>query len=176
VSDIPATPLIPPHFAPSDPPAATTDLAAAAPAAPPESQPQPAPRPSAVGGAVWGTGRRKSSVARVRLLPGEGKVLINKRELSAYFTEEVDRAAVTAPLQATESLRSWNVFVNVNGGGHTGQSRAIKLGVARALLKVTRQPESTLRDAGYLPRDSREVERKKYGRRKARRRFQFSKR
>jgi small subunit ribosomal protein S9 len=175
VTDIPATPLPPvPEAVPMPPLAEVEPPPAATP--PPMAEPQAEPRPTVTGGALWGTGRRKSSVARVRLLPGEGKVTINKRELNAYFTEEVDRCAVMAPLQATESLRSWNVFVNVNGGGHTGQAGAIRLGVARALLKVNPQHESTLRDAGYLTRDSREVERKKYGRRKARRRFQFSKR
>ncbi len=127
-------------------------------------------------GLFWGTGRRKTAVARCRLIPGDGKILINKRELEQYFSEVVDRANVTAPLQAVGVLGRYNVFVNVRGGGPTGQSGAIRLGVARALVRADNRSEGQLREHGYLTRDSREVERKKYGRRKARRRFQFSKR
>lgn len=127
-------------------------------------------------GIYWGTGRRKTSVARVRILPGSGKLLINKRELDKYFTEEVDREHVLAPLKKVGALGKYDVFVNVHGGGTTGQSGAILLGLARALVGADAESESMLRDAGYLTRDARRVERKKYGRRKARRRFQFSKR
>ncbi len=123
-----------------------------------------------------GTGRRKSSVARVRLMAGAGKIMINGRELEKFFTEPQDRVAVTAPLQASGKLGLWDVLVNVQGGGHTGQAGAIKLGVARALVAADASVEPTLRDGNYLTRDARRVERKKYGRRKARRRFQFSKR
>lgn len=139
------------------------------PAAAPEAAPPPA-------GIFRGTGRRKSSVARVRLIAGGGKIVINRRELGNYFTEPQDRAAVTAPLEAAGKLGMWDVLVHVHGGGHTGQAGAVKLGVARALVSADASVEPTLRDGNYLTRDSRRVERKKYGRRKARRRFQFSKR
>ena len=127
-------------------------------------------------GLFWGTGRRKSAVARVRLIPGEGKVLINKREVDDYFREPQERLAVCEPLIATDTEKVFNVFVNVKGGGHSGQAGAIRLGVARALLKANARYEPPLREKAYLTRDARVVERKKYGQRKARRRFQFSKR
>lgn len=123
-----------------------------------------------------GTGRRKSAIARVRLMPGSGSVVINGRPVEAFFTEPQDRADSVAPLELTGVRRHWDVRVNVCGGGHTGQAGAIRLGLARALVKAYRQFEPTLRDAGYLTRDARIVERKKPGQRKARRRFQFSKR
>jgi small subunit ribosomal protein S9 len=124
----------------------------------------------------WGTGRRKSSVARVRIRPGDGKLLINKRQLDNYFTREQDRKFVLAPLRAVQADRLFDVFVNVRGGGTSGQSGAICLGVARALKNYNDTYLPALRDGGYLTRDSRMVERKKYGRSGARRRFQFSKR
>jgi len=124
----------------------------------------------------WGTGRRKTAVARVRVRPGSGRFEINKRPIEAYFTEDQYRNDVVAPLQATETLGKVDVFVNVKGGGPTGQAGAIVLGVARALKEANPQYEAVLRDGGYLTRDSRMVERKKYGRRGARRSFQFSKR
>jgi len=127
-------------------------------------------------GAYWGTGRRKTAVARVRLVPGSGKVLINKRPLDVYFTEPQDRNDVLAPLSVTNTLNQYDVLVNVRGGGHTGQAGAIRLGVARALVAADERFESPLREHGFLTRDARIVERKKYGRRKARRSFQFSKR
>ncbi len=127
-------------------------------------------------GVFWGTGRRKSAVARVRLIPGEGKVLINKRTVEGYFNEPQERLAVRESLMATNTEGSFDVFVNVRGGGHTGQADAIRLGIARALVKANSRYEAALREKGYLTRDARVVERKKYGQRKARRRFQFSKR
>jgi small subunit ribosomal protein S9 len=127
-------------------------------------------------GVCWGTGRRKSAVARVRLMPGNGKILVNNRELEDYFTELKDRLEVLAPLQHTGKLSYWNAVVNVRGGGPSGQGGAIRLGIARALVAADPACEPALRDAGFLTRDARVVERKKYGRRKARRRFQFSKR
>lgn len=127
-------------------------------------------------GPFWGTGRRKAAVARVRLLPGDGKFVINDRPVDGYFTEIVDRSAVSEPLAVVNAAGRYNVFVNVKGGGHTGQSAAIRLGVARALIKADPKCEAALRGKGLLTRDSRIVERKKYGQRKARRRFQFSKR
>ena len=125
---------------------------------------------------IWGLGRRKSSVARVRIRPGKGEFLINKRKVEDYLNSERDRQAIAAPLKATQSESSVDVFVNVRGGGTTGQTGAIVLGVARALLKADPALDPILREHGYLTRDSREVERKKYGQRGARRRFQFSKR
>ena len=136
---------------------------------------EPAPLPPAAGTHL-GTGRRKTSIARVRLVPGDGKFLVNGRDVEKYFTEPQDQADAVVPLDLTGVLRHWNVKSIVAGGGHTGQAGALRLGVARAIVKAYAQFEPTLRDAGFLTRDAREVERKKYGRRKARRRFQFSKR
>ena len=124
----------------------------------------------------WGTGRRKTSVARVRIRAGTGKFEINKRPLEKYFTEDKDRADAIAPLKATETFGKVDVFVNVIGGGFTGQAGAVMLGVARALKTANTEYEAALRAGGYLTRDSRMVERKKYGRAGARRSFQFSKR
>jgi small subunit ribosomal protein S9 len=137
-----------------------------------------------------GTGRRKTSVARVRLTEGSGKIVINDRDLNDYFTEDKDRQAVLAPLQLTEQQNRLDVFVNVRGGGFTGQGGAISQGIARALKEMfgpataeaTGDGESgggmakKLRDSGYLTRDGRMKERKKYGRKAARKSFQFSKR
>lgn len=127
-------------------------------------------------GFVWGTGRRKSSVARVRLKSGTGILQINGRGLEEYFHLEKDREAVRAPLVAVNGLQSFDVFVNVKGGGTTGQADAIKLGVARALKDYDPSLLKVLRDGDYLTRDSRMVERKKAGKPGARRSFQFSKR
>jgi small subunit ribosomal protein S9 len=124
----------------------------------------------------WGTGRRKSSVARVRIKPGDGKLLINKKELKDYFVREQDRKAVMAPLNSVGAARSFDVFINVKGGGTTGQAGASLLGIARALRKYDSSFVQALRDGGHLTRDPRMVERKKPGQRGARRRFQFSKR
>lgn len=125
---------------------------------------------------VWGTGRRKTAVARVRVAPGSGKIEINGRTLNDYFTKEVDRKAIFGPLEVTNTGGKMDVLVNANGGGPTGQSGAIVLGLGRALLRYDSTLESALRNAGFLTRDSRMKERKKYGQRGARRRFQFSKR
>ncbi len=124
----------------------------------------------------WGTGRRKSSVARVRIKPGDGKLLVNKRQFNDYFTREQDRKAVLAPLKAVDAEKSFDVFINVKGGGTTGQAGASLLGIARALKKYDENYIQVLRDGGHLTRDPRMVERKKPGQRGARRRFQFSKR
>ncbi len=125
---------------------------------------------------IWGTGRRKSATARVRLMPGDGKILINKREVNNYFAEQKDRQSVLSPLVATDTLTSYNIGVNVKGGGTTGQADAVKLGVARALRKADPSLEQTLREGKFLTRDPRMTERKKYGQKGARKRFQFSKR
>jgi small subunit ribosomal protein S9 len=128
------------------------------------------------GGFIWGTGRRKSSVARVRVKPGTGKLKINDREVNDYFSQEQDRNAVIAPLKATDTVKGLDVFVNVKGGGTTGQAGATMLGIARALKNYDPSLLKALRDGGYLTRDSRMVERKKPGKPGARRSFQFSKR
>jgi small subunit ribosomal protein S9 len=109
-------------------------------------------------------------------MPGTGAFQVNGRDIEQYFTEVQDRMDAAAPLDLTGVRRQWDVRVNAEGGGHTGQAGAIRLGLARALLKAYAQFETTLRDAGHLTRDARRVERKKPGQRKARRRFQFSKR
>jgi len=123
-----------------------------------------------------GTGRRKSSVARVRVRPGTGVILINERPLDDYFPLTQQRNAVLAPLVHTGKTQEVDVEVRVHGGGTTGQADACKLGIARALKKMDTALEETLRDSNLLTRDGREVERKKYGLRGARRATQFSKR
>jgi small subunit ribosomal protein S9 len=125
---------------------------------------------------IWGTGRRKTSVARVRMLPGAGKIVINGREVEKFFTEEKDRLSVRSPLVAANQLTTYDIFVNVQGGGHTGQADAVKLGIARGLLKADPALAAPLRDGGFMTRDPRMKERKKYGQKGARKRFQFSKR
>jgi len=144
----------------------------------PESKPKTAPNPTSEpkGGYWWGTGRRKSSVARVRIKPGKGKLIVNKRQLDDYFKREQDRKAVMAPLKAVNGEKLFDVFINVRGGGITGQSGASLLGIARALKNYDNSFVQVLRDGGHLTRDPRMVERKKPGQRGARRRFQFSKR
>jgi small subunit ribosomal protein S9 len=140
----------------------------------------PAAQPAAKGpdkyGFFWGTGRRKTSVARVRLKPGEGKMLINKRTLGEYFKTDQDRATVLAPLTAAKAEKPFDVFVNVRGGGTTGQAGATVLGIARALRDYDPGLAQMLRESGYLTRDPRMVERKKPGQSGARKRYQFSKR
>lgn len=123
-----------------------------------------------------GTGRRKSSVARVRLVPGTGKIVINDREIDTYIPFEALRAVVRQPLVATETVGAYDVLVNVHGGGYTGQAGAIRHGIARALLQADPEYRPTLKRAGLLTRDARMKERKKYGLKGARRAPQFSKR
>ena len=125
---------------------------------------------------VWGTGRRKTAVARVRIREGTGKFLINDLEVDAYFPEEVQRNGVRAPLMATEMAGRIDVFVNVKGSGKSSQAGAVALGLARALKEHRPDLEGPLRDGDFLTRDARMVERKKYGHKKARKSFQFSKR
>ncbi len=124
----------------------------------------------------YGTGRRKSSVARVYLVPGNGKVTINKRDIDEFFDLETLKTIVRQPLVLTETTDKFDVQVNVNGGGFTGQAGAIRHGVARALLEVDPDYRPLLKKAGFLTRDPRMKERKKYGLKKARRAPQFSKR
>lgn len=111
----------------------------------------------------YGTGRRKSSVARVRLVPGTGKITINKRDIDDYFGLETLKVVVRQPLDATKTLGKFDVLINVNGGGFTGQAGAIRHGIARALLEVDDEFRPVLKSAGYLTRDPRMKERKKYG-------------
>ena len=124
----------------------------------------------------YSTGRRKTSVARVYLKPGEGRVQINKKDADEYLKRETLKMIIMQPFEITGTLGQFDVNVNVNGGGISGQAGAIKHGISRALLKVSDDHRKTLKKAGYLTRDAREVERKKYGQRGARARFQFSKR
>ena len=124
----------------------------------------------------YGTGRRKTSTARVRLVPGSGRVIINKRDAEEYFPYETQRLILKQPLVATETEGTYDVLVNVQGGGYTGQAGAIRHGVARALLEADPDYRTTLKREGFLTRDSRMKERKKYGLKSARRAPQFSKR
>ena len=123
-----------------------------------------------------GTGRRKKSVARVRLVPGEGKVIVNKREIETYFGLETLRVIVNQPLVLTATKDKFDVLVNVYGGGLSGQAGAIRHGISRALLKADENLRPELKKAGFLTRDPRMKERKTYGLKKARRSPQFSKR
>ena len=124
----------------------------------------------------YGTGRRKSSIARVYLVPGTGKITINKKDMDQYFGLETLKIIVRQPLEATNTLDKYDVLVNVRGGGFTGQAGAIRHGIARALLNVDADFRPTLKKAGFLTRDPRMKERKKYGLKKARRAPQSSKR
>jgi small subunit ribosomal protein S9 len=122
------------------------------------------------------TGRRKTSVARVYVTPGKGDIKVNARDLKEYFLSEIHQTLVKQPLVALKAENQYDVTVNVEGGGIKGQAEAIRLGVARALVAVNAENKPSLKKEGLMTRDSRMVERKKPGRRKARRRFQFSKR
>ena len=125
---------------------------------------------------VWGTGRRKSAVARVRIRPGEGLMRVNGKEWGEYFVSRATKLSARQPLAATETEGRFDVFVRVHGGGPQGQADAVRHGLSRALVLADGGLEASLREAGYLTRDSRVSERKKYGQRGARARFQFSKR
>jgi small subunit ribosomal protein S9 len=124
----------------------------------------------------YGTGKRKSSTARVRLIPGEGQVTVNKRELSEYFKNETQRTVIRYPLTITDTVGKFDIRALVDGGGTSGQAGAIRLGIAKALLQFNNELRPKLKKAGLLRRDSRIKERKKYGQKGARKRFQFSKR
>ena len=124
----------------------------------------------------WGTGRRKSSVARVRIKKGTGKILFNSRDIENYFVREIDRAAASAPLRITKTLAKYDVWANINGGGTTGQAGAVSLGLARALCKADESLTETLKNYDLMTRDSRMKERKKYGQKGARAGFQWTKR
>lgn len=124
----------------------------------------------------YGTGRRKSSTARVYLRPGQGEYLINRRSLESYFKNLTLRMLVKQPFEVTETSGKFDTIVNVNGGGPSGQAGAVRHGIARALLEYDGELRKTLKKSGFLTRDSRIKERKKYGQPGARKRFQFSKR
>jgi small subunit ribosomal protein S9 len=124
----------------------------------------------------WGTGRRKHSVARVRLVPGDGKIVVNRRDISEYFPLETLRLIIKQPLLLTDTLGRYDVYANVYGGGISGQAGAVRHGIARALLRVNPELRPVLKKAGLLTRDPRMKERKKYGLKAARRAPQFSKR
>lgn len=123
-----------------------------------------------------GTGRRKTSVARIYLRPGKGTISVNKREFENYFPNPLHRMTIQSPLVLTNTLDKFDIFVNVQGGGISGQAGAVRHGISRALLQYNLELRGKLKAAGMLTRDAREVERKKYGRPGARKRFQFSKR
>lgn len=123
-----------------------------------------------------GTGRRKKSIARVRLIPGKGNIKVNKRDIEEFFGYETLKMLVRSPLVLTEKIAVYDVFVNVKGGGYTGQAGAIRHGIARALIKAEPELRAPLKAAGFLTRDPRMKERKKYGLKAARRAPQFSKR
>jgi len=125
---------------------------------------------------IWGTGRRKTSIARVRIKKGNGKILVNDQDLDSYFTIDRERGMVRTPLKTTKTLGEFDVFVNVKGGGLAGQAGAISLGIARALSKSNPALAESLRGGGFMTRDSRMKERKKYGQKGARKSFQWTKR
>ncbi len=124
----------------------------------------------------YGTGRRKSAVARVFIKPGKGNIVVNDKPLDVFFSRETGRMVVRQPLELTDTLNKFDIMVNVTGGGESGQAGAVRHGITRALIDYDAALKSTLSKAGLVTRDAREVERKKVGLRKARRRKQFSKR
>jgi len=124
----------------------------------------------------YGTGRRKTAVARVYLRPGSGKIMVNRRDFDEFFPNQVLKMVIRQPLLLTETQDKFDILVNVCGGGSTGQAGAIRHGISRALLEYNGELRPRLKAAGLLTRDARKVERKKYGQPKARKRFQFSKR
>ena len=124
----------------------------------------------------YGTGRRKTAVARVYLRPGTGKITVNRRDFEVYFPNRVLKMIIRQPLLITENAEKFDILINVSGGGMSGQAGAIRHGLSRALLEFNPELRPKLKSVGFLTRDAREVERKKYGQPKARRRFQFSKR
>ena len=125
---------------------------------------------------IWTTGRRKTAVARVRMLPGSGTITVNQRTLEDYFPRPTSRMRILEPFEATETVGQYDVLVSVEGGGIAAQADAVRHGISRALVSATETLRPTLRKGGMLTRDPREVERKKYGRHKARKRPQYSKR
>ena len=131
-------------------------------------------KPAAV--QYYGTGRRKDSVARVYLRPGDGNIVVNKRPVEEYFGRDTLKMILRQPLEITDSLQKFDIMVNVHGGGLSGQAGAIRHGISRALLLATENSRDALKKAGMLTRDSRKVERKKYGQPGSRKKYQYSKR
>lgn len=125
---------------------------------------------------IWAIGRRKTSVARVRLREGEGKIIVNNKPADSYFTRKTHLIAMESPFKLTNTINRYDVIARVNGGGNTGQAEALRMGISRALVKVNAEFRSILKKNGLLTRDSRMKERKKYGQAGARKRFQYSKR
>ena len=125
---------------------------------------------------IWGTGRRKTAVARVRITPGDGTMQVNKKDWKEYFTTPATQIAARQPLVLTGTEKNFDIYINVKGGGPQGQADAVRHGLSRALVKAQGDLEATLRGARFLTRDARVKERKKYGQKGARARFQFSKR
>jgi small subunit ribosomal protein S9 len=121
-------------------------------------------------------GRRKNAIARVKLIDGSGKITVNKREFEKYFPLEIQRDEIMKPFKITDTIGRYDAMIRVNGGGQNGQAGAVRLGIARSLVALDEDARTALRGAGLLTRDPRMVERKKYGQKKARKRFQFSKR
>ena len=125
---------------------------------------------------IWATGRRKGAIARVRLMPGDGKIQVNKKPLDEYFGRPTSRLVVLQPMKSTNLFDKFNVIASVKGGGKSGQAGALRHGIARALAKTGDETKVLLRRKGYLTRDPRAKERKKYGQKGARKRFQWTKR
>ena len=181
VTEAPSTDVSPASFAPvaTEPPAATP---AATPAVTPAVTATATAAPTtgrarrSAGGLIQTVGRRKSAIVRVRLVPGTGKILANKRELENYFPSKVHQQLVREPLVTTERGESYDVHANLRGGGTTGQAGALRLAIARALVELDIEHRPVLKKAGFLTRDARETERKKYGLKKARKAPQYSKR
>ena len=123
-----------------------------------------------------GTGRRKDAIARVRLIPGKGQILVNRKPLEEYFPQEIQRIIIKQPLEITKTGDKFNIFALVNGGGNSGQAEALRHGISRALVQADESFRPILKKAGLLTRDSRMKERKKYGQKGARKRFQWTKR
>ena len=123
-----------------------------------------------------GTGRRKNAIARVRLIPGKGQILVNRKPLKEYFPQEIQRIIIKQPLEITETGDKFDIFVRVNGGGNSGQAEALRHGISRALVQADESYRPILRKAGLLTRDPRMKERKKFGQKGARKRFQWTKR
>ena len=158
------------------PAAAPTPAAVATVVETPAAAPAPVQRPRRAGQPIQTVGRRKEAIVRVRLVPGTGKFLLNGRELENYFPSKVHQQLVREPLVTADKVDQFDVFANLRGGGTTGQAGALRLGIARALIELDPELRPALKKAGFLTRDAREKESKKYGLKKARKAPQYSKR
>ena len=166
----------PAAFAPVEPAPGTTTTATEATSTATTSTAAATTRPRRAGGLIQTVGRRKEAIVRVRLVPGTGKFALNGRELENYFPSKVHQQLVKEPLVLTERAETFDVFANLRGGGTTGQAGALRLAIARALVELDLEHRPTLKKAGFLTRDARATERKKYGLKKARKAPQYSKR